>query len=101
MCLLATSDFGQEIQEDVNAIVGHNENFNNAVIRRVLDLKNAGIFQNPNPLTVIFRDIKKFDVQNPIIGKLASQVKVILLDQRYPFRPPPHTSKYRISAING
>ena len=29
--LLATSDFGREIQEDVNAIVGHHENFNNAV----------------------------------------------------------------------
>ena len=41
MCLLATSDFGQEIQEEVNAIVRHNENFNNAVIRHVLDLKNA------------------------------------------------------------
>ena len=55
--LLATSDFGQEIQEDVNNIVGHNENFNNAVIRPALDLKNEGIFQNPNPLTVTFCDI--------------------------------------------
>ena len=31
--LLATSDFANEIQEDVNTIVGHDEKFNNAVIR--------------------------------------------------------------------
>ena len=79
--LLATSDFSREIQEDVNAIVGHHENFNNAVIRRALDLKNAGVFQNPNPLTVVFCDIKKFDVQNPIIGKLATQVKASKLTE--------------------
>ena len=70
--LLATSNFGQELQEDVNAIVGGDEKFNNAVVRRALDLKNDGVFQNPEPLTVVFRDVKNFDMQNPIIGKLAT-----------------------------
>ena len=70
--LLATSDFGQELQEDVNAIVGGDEKFNNAVVRRALDLKNDGVFQYPEPLTVVFRDVKNFDMQNPIIGKLAT-----------------------------
>ena len=42
--LLAASDLGNDIQEDVNAIVGHDENFNNAVVRKALDLKNAGVF---------------------------------------------------------
>ena len=79
--LLATSDIGNEIQEDVNAIVGQDENFNNAVIRRVLDLKNAGVFENPNPFTVVFRDVKKFDVQNPLIGKLATQIKASKLTE--------------------
>ena len=39
--LLAMSDLGQEIQEDVNAIVGYNENFNNAVVRRALDFSKS------------------------------------------------------------
>ena len=40
---------------------GSDEKCNNAVVRRALDLKNDGVFQNPNPLTVVFRDVKKFD----------------------------------------
>ena len=59
-----------------NAIVGYDEKFNNAVARHVLDLKNARIFQNPNPLNLNFRDVKKFDLQNPITGKRANQLKV-------------------------
>ena len=31
--------------------------------------------QNPNPLNLTFDDVKKFDMQNPIIGKIATQVK--------------------------
>ena len=33
------------------------------------------IFRNPNPLNVTFRDVKKFDMTNPIIRKLAAQIK--------------------------
>ena len=53
----------------------YDEKFNNAIVRHALDLKNDGRFQNPNPLNLTFRDVKKFDLQNPIIGKLATQVK--------------------------
>ena len=35
----------------------------------------SAIFRNPNPLNVTFRDVKKFDVTNPVIGKLAAQIK--------------------------
>ena len=31
--LLATSDYGDELQEDLNAIVGYDEKFNNAIVR--------------------------------------------------------------------
>ena len=79
--LLATSDYGNELQEDLNAIVGYNEKFNNALVRHALDLKNAGIFQNANPLNLTFRDVKKFDLQNPIIRKLAIQVKASKLTE--------------------
>ena len=73
--LLATSDNGNEIQEDFNAIVGYDEKFNNAIIRHSLDLKVEAIFRNPNPINVIFHDMKKFDLVNPVTGKLATQVR--------------------------
>ena len=73
--LLATSDYGNKIQEDLNAIVGYDEKFNNAIVRHSLDLKDEAIFCNPNPINATFHDMKKFDLVNPVIGKLASQVR--------------------------
>ena len=63
------------MQKDLNAIVDYDEKFNNAIVRHALDLKNEAIFCNSNPLNVTFRDVKKFDLVNPVIGKLATQVK--------------------------
>ena len=37
--------------------------------------------QNPNPTNLTFRDAKKFDLQNPIIGKIATQVKACKLTE--------------------
>ena len=54
--LLATGEYGNEIQEDRNAIVGFDKKFNNAIIRRALDI--LAIFCNPNPINVTFHDIK-------------------------------------------
>ena len=68
--LLATSDCGNEIQEDLNAIVGHDEKFNNAIVRHSLDLKDEAVFRN----------MEKFDLVNPVIGKLATQVKASKLN---------------------
>ena len=73
--MLATSDYGNEIQKDLNAVVGHDEKFNNAIARHALDLKDEAIFRNPNPINVTFYGMKKFDQVNPVIGKLAAQVK--------------------------
>ena len=36
--------------------------------------RNKGVFESPIPLSVTFKDAKKFDIQNPIIGNLLSQV---------------------------
>ena len=69
------SDYGNEKQEDLNAIVGYDEKFNNAIVRHALDRKDEAIFRNPNPVNVTFHDMKKFDLVNPVIGKLASQVR--------------------------
>ena len=73
--LLATSNYGNKIQQDINAIVGHDEKFNNVIVIHALDLKDEAIFRNPNPINVNFYDMKKFDEVNPVIGKLASQAK--------------------------
>ena len=77
--LLATSDYGNEIQEDLNAVLGHYESFTNAIVRHSLDLKDEGVFRNRNPLNITFHYRKKFDLVNPVIGKLATQVKVTKL----------------------
>ena len=79
--LLAINNYGNELQEDLNQIVGYDEKFNNAIAGHALDQKNAGIFQNPNPLNLNFREVKKFDIQNPIIGKIATQVKASKLTE--------------------
>ena len=73
--LLATSDYGNEIQDDLNAIVGYDEKFHNAIVRHSLYLKDEAIFRNSNPINVTFHDMKKFDLVNPVIGKLASQYR--------------------------
>ena len=73
--LLATSDYGNKIQEDLNAIVGYDEKFDNAIVRQALDRKDEAIVCNPNPINVTFHDLEKIDLVNPVIGKLASQVR--------------------------
>ena len=73
--LLATSDYGRDLQEDLNAVVGYDEKFNNAIARHALDRIDASVMQNPNPLNLTFRDVKNFYMQNPIIGKIATQAK--------------------------
>ena len=70
-----TSDYDAEIQENLNAVVGHDEKLTNSIIRHALDLKVDAIFRNPNPLNVLFYDLKKIDQVNPVIGKLAAEVK--------------------------
>ena len=79
--MLATSDYGNELQEELNQIVGYDKKFNDAIVSHALDQKNAGIFQNPNSLNLTFQNVKKFDLTNPIICKIASQVKASKLTE--------------------
>ena len=80
--ILANSDVGNELQENINAITSGDEKFNNAVLRRSLDLKNNDLFRNPQPITLLFSDVERFHQQNPIIGKLATQISVPKLSDR-------------------
>ena len=61
------------MQENINSVVTDGR-FNNAVVRRLFDERNKGVFELPVPLNVTFKDAKKFDVQNPVIGNILSQV---------------------------
>ena len=80
--ILATSDFGRVLQQDINEITGGDEKFNNAVLRRALDLKSDGIFRNPQPISLLFNDVEKFHQQNPIIGIFATQINVSKLNEK-------------------
>ena len=71
--MLATSDYGQNIQENLNSVVTDGK-LNDAHVRYVLDEKNKSVFNSSTPPSVTFKDAKKFDVQNPIIGNIISQV---------------------------
>ena len=73
--LLATIEYGNEIQENLNAIVDYDEKFNNSIVRHAQDLKDSAIFRILNRLNVTFRDVEKFDMTSLIIGKLAAQIK--------------------------
>ena len=74
--ILATSDLGNELQQDKNEITGGDEKFNNAVLRRALNLKSNDLFRNPQPISLLFNNVEKFHQQNPIIGKLSTQINV-------------------------
>ena len=67
--LFATSSYGRNIQGNINSAVTDRK-FNNALVRHVLDEKNKGVFTSSSPLSVTFKDAKKFDVQNPVIGPI-------------------------------
>ena len=96
--MLGTGDYGNEIQDDLNAIVGYDEKFNNAFVRHLLGLKDEAIFRYPNPINVTFHDLKKFDLVNSVIGKLATQVKASKLTD-YQFTKK-FCSKVKLTSYN-
>ena len=71
--LLATSSYGRNIQENINSVAPRGK-FNNTLVGHVLDEKNKDVFTLSNPLSLTFKDVKKFGIQNPIIVNLLSQV---------------------------
>ena len=71
--LLATDLLQDSIQEKLDMIVTDGS-FNNASIRRALDRKFPSVMKKPNLIEVMFKDKSKFDVQNPVVGSLITQV---------------------------
>ena len=72
--LLVTGILKDSIQNSLDMIVTDGK-FTNAGIRRALDTKYSTIMKKPNPIDVVFKDKAKFETQNPVIGKLLSQIQ--------------------------
>ena len=51
------------------------------LVRHVLDEKNKGVFDSSTPFSVTFKGVKKFDVQNPVIGNIISQVNANQIEE--------------------
>ena len=71
--LLAADLLKDSIQENLDMILTDG-GFNNASIRQALDTKFPSVMKKPNPIEVMFKDKSKFDVQNPVVGSLITQV---------------------------
>ena len=70
--------------------------FNNAGIRRKLDLKYPSIIRKPTASNFLFRDKKQFDVQNPVIGGLYNQLQIRTSDQLKLIRKAPSIKDLKI-----
>ena len=70
--------------------------FNNAGIRRKLDLKYPSIMRKPTASNFLFRDIKQFDVQNPVIGGLYNQLQIRTSDQLKLLKKAPNIKDLKI-----
>ena len=75
MFLLATRNFSEEIQEEVDLYVTNNR-LNEASFRRRLDQISKHIITNENPIELLFKDVKHFDAKNPVIGSLIKEVDI-------------------------
>ena len=73
--LLARSAFGEEIQGETDFYVT-NSRPNDASFRRKLNLISENIIKNQNRIELLFKGIKHFDVQNPVIGSLIREVNI-------------------------
>ena len=72
--LLATGLLQDSVQQSLDMIVTDG-GFNDAAVRRELDLTYPSILKKPNPVDVVFEDKAKFDVQILIIGSIVAQVQ--------------------------
>ena len=70
--------------------------FNNAGIRRKLDLKYPSVMKKSTASNFLFRDKKQFDLQNPVIGGLYNQLKIRTADQLKLLKKAPRIKDLKI-----
>ena len=70
--LWATSNFSEEIQGRLDLYVTNNR-LNKASFKRRLDSVSKNIIRNTNQIELLFKDVKHFYAQNPVIGSLIKE----------------------------
>ena len=93
--LLSKGVLEDAILDNLDMIVSDRK-FNNAGIRRKLDLKYPSIIKKPTASNFLFRDKKQFDVQNPVIGGLYNQLKIRTSDQLKLLKKAPNIKDLKI-----
>ena len=68
--ILATDILKSSTQDSFDMTVGNDGKFSDAAVYRQLDLKIPSVMKKPNPVHYVFKDIAKFDTQNPIAGEI-------------------------------
>ena len=53
-----------------------NNRLNEASFRRRLNTISKNIIRDKNPIELLFKDVKHFDAQNPVIGSLIKEIDV-------------------------
>ena len=71
--VLATSDFAEGMQTDINHYVTR-DRISNASFRQKLYPITKNILRRKNPLELVFEDIPTFDAENPIVGSLLREI---------------------------
>ena len=77
---MATGILKSSIQDSLDMIVNDDGKLSDATVCRQLDLKIPGVMKKSNTVDYVFKDIAKFDTQNPIVGDLLKQTQNIDLD---------------------
>ena len=71
--LLASSNEGKIIQNNIN-MIGKDDRFNDVRMRDMLNPVYKNVMRKQNPIEIVFKDISKFDTQNPITFTLLSKI---------------------------
>ena len=75
--LLATGILESSIQDSLDMIIGDDGKLSNAAFCREPNLKIPNVMKKPNPVEYIFKNIAKFDSQNPIVGDIIKQTQKV------------------------
>ena len=93
--LLGKGVLEDAVLDNLDMIVSDRK-FNNAGIRRKLDLKYPSIVKKPTASNFLYRDLKQFNVQNPVIGGLYNQLQIRTSDQLKLLKKAPRIKDLKI-----
>ena len=75
--LLPTGILESSIQDGLDMIVADDRKLSNVAVPKELGLKIHNVMKKLNPVENIFKDIAKFDTQNPVVHNMLKQTQKI------------------------